>query len=388
MKSSVAAFGGSIGGVTSQTRLEEAELAALASEKSRLQIEVRQSRRRSRHRSGSPMLEDMASAVDVQESFAAEKIGGSPANSEGLAVSMEDIENSRRTNSGSDSDGEEPRSRHGDCSQEVSREMLIEATARAQLRTKFDHVGIDPHSSVLNSHDVRAIAESRGMTNSPPPPSLGIAAAPGIALTGGHSGLLRLHPNSPTSPDKSLSPLARAPSPILFNSSVNGHEGSSSPTLPLMHANPASIHLLQLHHAVAMANASPFDLIHSSSVGGRSSTAVPSNQGLASRDMDVESRSSASSDLDSESDDVSFDDSASDRSDGSDSGQYNEPLTAARAMALNRLQQQQRRVLTSLQHQHGERPPSDSEYQSGDSIDSTRAEDSGGSDSSSSDIAD
>ena len=71
-------------------------------------------------------------------------------------------------------------------------------------------------------------------------------------------------------------------------------------------------------------------------------------------------------------------------------------------MALNRIQQQQRlqsRVLTSLAlHQSeggggsggggGFRPPADSEYQSGDSIDSTRGEDSGGSDSSSSDLAD
>ena len=108
-------------------------------------------------------------------------------------------------------------------------------------------------------------------------------------------------------------------------------------------------------------------------------------------------RSSASnSDIDSESDDVSFDDSASDRSDGSDTGPgHYEPFTAARAMALNRIQQQQRlqsRVLTSQAlHQSeggGFRPPADSEYQSGDSIDSTRGEDSGGSDSSSSDMAD
>ena len=75
-------------------------------------------------------------------------------------------------------------------------------------------------------------------------------------------------------------------------------------------------------------------------------------------------------------------------------------------MALNRIQQQQRLhsrggVLTSLAlHQSegggggasgagaaGFRAP-DSEYQSGDSIDSTRGEDSGGSDSSSSDLAD
>lgn len=109
-------------------------------------------------------------------------------------------------------------------------------------------------------------------------------------------------------------------------------------------------------------------------------------------------RSSASnSDVDSESDDISLDDSASDRSDGSDSGSvtHYEPFTAARAMALNRMQQQQRlqsRVLnTSLSSVHTSevfRPPADSEYQSGDSIDSMRAEDSGGSDSSSSDLAD
>jgi hypothetical protein len=48
-------------------------------------------------------------------------------------------------------------------------------------------------------------------------------------------------------------------------------------------------------------------------------------------------------------------------------------------------------MLTSLGTCHqveGFRPPADSEYQSGDSIDSTRAEDSGESDSSSSDVAD
>ena len=110
----------------------------------------------------------------------------------------------------------------------------------------------------------------------------------------------------------------------------------------------------------------------------------------------MKGRSSASnSDVDSESDDVSFDDSASDRSDGSDSG-HMEPFTAARAMALNRIQQQQRLqnrggLLTSLalhQSEGGFRPPNDTEYQSGDSIDSTRGEDSGGSDSSSSDVAD
>lgn len=97
--------------------------------------------------------------------------------------------------------------------------------------------------------------------------------------------------------------------------------------------------------------------------------------------------------MDSESDDISLDDSASDRSDGSDSGfgQTYEPFTAARVMALNRMQQQQRLQLNRQTLQHGGeafRPPADHEYQSGDSIDSMMAEDSGGSDSSSSDLAD
>lgn len=178
--------------------------------------------------------------------------------------------------------------------------------------------------------------------------------------------------------------------------------------------------MLQLHHAVAMAGISTYgmNLVKppSSTLDTlfntehitflRNQQNATGNTGPGSESTD--GRSSASnSDIDSESDDISFDDSASDRSDGSDSGStptsghQHEPFTAARAMALNRMQQQQRlqsRVLTSMgttassssQHQGGEgfRPPADSEYQSGDSIDSTRAEDSGGSDSSSSDLVD
>ena len=108
--------------------------------------------------------------------------------------------------------------------------------------------------------------------------------------------------------------------------------------------------------------------------------------------------STSNSDIDSESDDISFDDSASDRSDGSDfdagmSG-LSEPFTAARVMALNRMQQQHRREQylqdRALRQVHVQPFQSalDSEYQSGDSVDSTMAEDSCGSDSSSSDFTD
>jgi len=60
-------------------------------------------------------------------------------------------------------------------------------------------------------------------------------------------------------------------------------------------------------------------------------------------------------------------------------------------MALNRMYSQQRqpnRALWGATHNEALRTPPDSEYQSGDSIDSTMAEDSGESDSSSSDVAD
>jgi hypothetical protein len=105
--------------------------------------------------------------------------------------------------------------------------------------------------------------------------------------------------------------------------------------------------------------------------------------------MQIDRSSASNSDVDSESDDFSLDDSASDRSDGSDTGSaVYEPFSAARVIALNRMQQQQRLQQSRMQMLDEFRPPADSEYQSSDSIDSTMAEDSGGSDSSSSDLAD
>lgn len=103
-------------------------------------------------------------------------------------------------------------------------------------------------------------------------------------------------------------------------------------------------------------------------------------------------RSSASnSDVEDSESDISLDDSASD---GSDCGE--QPFSAARLRALNRKQQQQRLQQSRVQMLVGEfaatsrstAMEAQAEYQSGDSIDSTMAEDSGGSDSSSSDLAD
>jgi len=119
-----------------------------------------------------------------------------------------------------------------------SREML-EAAARASLRTKFDHVGIDPHSSP--DRDMRSISENRGLTNSPPPPSLALSAAPSnIALQGhaGVTGFVRQH----ISDHGSDHALGRVPSPILFSPGAD----------PAIHTH-SNTHMLQLHHAAALA---------------------------------------------------------------------------------------------------------------------------------------
>lgn len=132
---------------------------------------------------------------------------------------------------------------------------------------------------------------------------------------------------------------------------------------------------------------------------GQSGSVNPSSAEVAYLDHAEGGRFSASnSDIDSESDDISFDDSASDRSDGSDFDSalnisVSEPFTAARVMALNRMQQQYRReqYLQDRASRQGNvsgaapnfNPPADYEYQSGDSVDSNMAEDSCGSDSSS-----
>ena len=145
-----------------------------------------------------------------------------------------------------------------------------------------------------------------------------------------------------------------------------------------------------MNHAAAVAGLSPFELMALDSAHHESSSsAVAATIAGMAKDLDLESRSSASSDVDSESDDVSLDDSASDRSDGSDSGGHYEPFSAARAMALSRMQQQQRLQQTrTVNLQNGDRMPVDSEYQSGESTDSMRADDFGGSDSSTSDVTD
>jgi hypothetical protein len=351
--SSFNSFGGITGGDSSQTRLEERERAALAEEQGRLQSDFR-------HRRFKRWM-----------SSASESSAHSPRKAEAW---MDAVQNSSLDHKVSGNDTNDAFEQDGAAGVDSDREIL-EAAARASLRSKFDHVGMDLQSSgAVSSRDVLSIAQNRGMTNSPPPPM--VATVQSASLTG----LLR-HGH-----DQDHSHLfTRATSPLLFN---HGETSPHSPSGSLR--SSANMHLLQLHHSATLAGVSPIGFMNFNHADGNAP--VSNLTTINMKDADLESRSSgASSDVDSESD-VSFDDSASDRSDGSDSGPaHYEPLSAARAMALNRLQQHQRmqnRVLSSLHHNavgnnQGEasRGP-DVEYPSGDSIDSMRAEDSGESDSS------
>jgi hypothetical protein len=395
--SSASAFGGNVGEDTMQYRYEETESIALSKERTRVRSEFRQRHRKSRRKVSASAL---GSNVTTESNLKSDIDGNGIISYTAL----------KTNNEIPDADAEDDDDELQDQSS-TPNEMQLDAVARATLRNKFDHVGIDPHSqnAIANSRDVVALIESRRMTNSPPPP-----------LTSSHTGL-QLHrsnhgspsssKSSPTSsPDSNKSMLSpRIPSPLLFQhtnyNNNNVYDGSArlSPPLAPILSHPTNMHVLQLQQH--------YTNLSTSSAGQREVA-------------DGEHRSSpqaSSSDIDSESD---LDDSASDRSDGSDPGIVSaalsyvyEPLTAAQAMALNRRQQQVRihnRSASSSQQQQQNQPVGNSnhgimdgynsmnnynsnnynvrilsntdiEYQSGsgDSVDSTRAEDSGGSDSSS-----
>lgn len=201
---------------------QERELTALANERDRQQIELRS--RSHKRRAVSPSNEvrmDNTSALKGSHSDDAENDNNTP-QGKIRGSSLEDSKEDHWT----------------------SRETL-EAAARASLRTKFDHVGIDPHSAV--ERDVRCIAENRSLTNSPPPPSLTLsAAATNMSLQshGAVPGFVRQHLADQVSPEHHT--LARIPSPILF--------APSDGAPPNIHAN---MQILQLHNPPSVPGGAP-----------------------------------------------------------------------------------------------------------------------------------
>eukprot|EP00547_Thalassionema_nitzschioides_P006236 CAMPEP_0194218958 /NCGR_PEP_ID=MMETSP0156-20130528/24897_1 /TAXON_ID=33649 /ORGANISM="Thalassionema nitzschioides, Strain L26-B" /LENGTH=640 /DNA_ID=CAMNT_0038948473 /DNA_START=269 /DNA_END=2189 /DNA_ORIENTATION=- len=344
--SSIHAFGGSTGGTTSQSRQEERELAALSDERER-QEKTEQENRRQRRR--------VQSESSISESHHHHHHASLLKHQNEIAAAHHH--------------------HHHHHAAKLGLRHKFEPSSDT-ITTNNDTTN---HNSPTNSPTTSPTTKKRSLTSSPPPPP-------------SFHGQQNDH--------------HRAPSPILF--ATDGARLSPE----------RNSHLLQMHHHdrhtnnTALGEGLPLDVVrihnnnnNNASLGGGSNHTTASsnhketspNSGTSKDTSDADTeidpgRSSASnSDVDDSESDVSLDDN----SDGSDcfDGQQEQPFSAARLMALNRKQQQQRLQQSRVQMLVGEQYAhqqliATTEYQSGDSIDSTMAEDSGGSDSSSSDLAD
>jgi len=429
------AFGGVFGGETSQTRKEERERVALADERERQDTEKRQKLLRRRISSssldgGDPMLQMNVNVDTNQGKSSIDRIDSSVMNKNRREV----IENaSLDTAAGASTNPLDDNDRGyltpnpllsndnividilktGAENEPIGGSAFdLDGISRSSLQGKF----VSIVSNTMGSNFSNLSANDNRRNN---------------ATTSIHSSLERNDVSDIGNHDSPLStvnlsddfrhhlqdPHSTSPS----SQALTHHPDVNRPLSPILfHTNPELNSLISDHHqsvrdidathaSVLSQNASPespdvqMEIVIDPNTSPHPNTSSGAN-GVPGHDVgDLyvdQGRSSASnSDIDSESgDDVSLDDSASDRSDGSDSGSgtgYFE-FTAARVMALNRMQQQrqreqylQNRALAQLAASGSiYQPPSDSEYQSGDSIDSTMAEDSCGSDSSSSDVAD
>eukprot|EP00555_Chaetoceros_dichaeta_P006222 CAMPEP_0198255346 /NCGR_PEP_ID=MMETSP1447-20131203/5481_1 /TAXON_ID=420782 /ORGANISM="Chaetoceros dichaeta, Strain CCMP1751" /LENGTH=488 /DNA_ID=CAMNT_0043941697 /DNA_START=129 /DNA_END=1595 /DNA_ORIENTATION=- len=415
------AFGGFTGGNTSQNQREEREITAWLNEKGRVETEEQQRRLKRRVLLTPPDSTDPVLQMNVRvETSQTSKLSPNQNNlaqSLNFALSNDVFVSESSTNAHIDSEHQE-----SPPSPLLDDNMMmvvstgpaddLESAARLSLRQKFVSVQMgqshDGHylSSVMDG-DI-----ARNSSDSFPPESLGVEdessnrrqTDPSLskdslsekvthALQGPKDSVSATNTTHQLGVNRPLSPIVFSPTVGL----LNGHH----------HQPDTESHG---HHTVGLEAVTRLDghrvemeiLLDSTEAGGSLTSGGHGGVGspvIADLEQVEQGRSSASnSDADSDTD-VSLDDSASDRSDGSDSGSctgISEPFTAARVMALNRMNQQHRREQYLQNRALGQSyasgmnylPPSDVEYQSGDSIDSLMAEDSGGSDSSSSDIAD
>ncbi|GAX23296.1 hypothetical protein FisN_21Hh018 [Fistulifera solaris] len=385
------AFGGMDGGDTAQTRKEAQERAALEDEKSRFHSHYlrRQHHQQLQQQSPSPPSSPLSPTTTKT---AMQRYSPEVTSPEHAASGSPDRTTTilyHSPSSPSPTSPPPPESSAEDAARE-----LLEAAARASLRTKFDHVGLVDQGN--HKRDVAArmmmSESSRGLTNSPPPPSVSSMAV-AAHLTGHGSSLLRTQQHHHHEPSTELGRALACTSP------TNG----ATPTSPSSLIFPEGMHTnhLSMLRGTSVSGLTPLEL------AAFSATDL-NNSNSNNKDADLESRSSASSDIDSESDDISLDDSASDRSDGSSDP---EPSTT-RAMVW-RQQQQQRlsqsqrlQLWSSLQVQqqlasnnnasvmnssNANNVPNSNTNEGGESEgppQESRTDDSGGSDSSMSDMTD
>lgn len=157
-----------------------------------------------------------------------------------------------------------------DESEMSSREMM-EAAARASLRTKFDHVGIDPHSP----HAVER-------TTSPPPPSLSSGCAASAMAISPHGFVRHVSDQAPAVGDADSMPHHIEHSPLPFFSA--NESGTPIQTLNVNH----SIHLLQMHHMAALVGVSPLDFVFGPAANGTTASApAPTSSDMADLEVRV-----------------------------------------------------------------------------------------------------
>lgn len=176
---------------------------------------------------------------------------------------------------------------------EMSSKEILEAAARAQLRSKFDHVGIDPHSSSAVDRSVPGIP-NRGMTSSPPPPGLAMASAAALSPHGAVSGFARhVGDHSSGSGDASGADSVPHPSTVQQNPTPFFSAANETAThVPAVHANQ-SIHMLQMHHEAAFSgdhsaaaeNNPPLELVVGPDAGA---TSAGAQAGGSSADADLD----------------------------------------------------------------------------------------------------
>jgi hypothetical protein len=338
------AFGGVTGGDTPQNRREEREIAALADKKERDESAQRQRRRRLKRRistsssDGCDPIIQMNVSVETPESKRLLANTGQPE----YPISTEDITNPNASNS---TNGQIRRLTPNPL---ISDSRMLDVMNDDTVGSDGPPISVNMVQSVENSYQHIMGVQNQSFSEHAddfPPESLGVTKGvtdDALRALQGHTNPSRL------SVHQHSAGLDRPPSPSLY-SAVGLNQ--------MMTSHQASV--LQGHHggvldaaALRAAQNVQMEIVIGPESGN--SVTLPVQSGVNSADVtyldqvEVGRSSASNSSIDSESDDISFDDSASDRSDGSDfepgtvSG-LSEPFTAARVMALNRMHHQNRR---------------------------------------------
>lgn len=143
---------------------------------------------------------------------------------------------------------------------------ILDPAARASLRAKFEHIGVDRFAMAAAEKAPTSpeAEEKRKLTGSPPLPNL--LAAVAMPLHGGVP-LMRPQgsPSSPTAQQELSDTLSRLPAPKLSYNGILNHQAQ-----------------LQINHAAAINGVSPFHLLSATARGARDTSRIASTKDMLS----------------------------------------------------------------------------------------------------------